>query len=130
MEYPMYDFGRLQRLLGDRVLVEWEEKNENLLGGKLIVPDTKRAAHYTGVVLRVGENMALDEETEAPVWNSCTEDINVGDRVFFEQFSNFDKYQSHDGKKRYAILNLDAVMSIIPPRVKVTTDGGEFTDDE
>lgn len=63
---------------GDRILVQWEEKKGTLLGGKLLAAQTGRRQHYTGIVISVGP--LVDPE------------INVGDRLIFDQFSSFEKF--------------------------------------
>jgi len=96
-------------MIGDKLLVEWEPAKEDLLGGLLVRPETQRERHYTGIVLKKG----FDVSEEA---------IQEGARVFFEQFSNFEKFQSNDGKKRYAIVREGSCLAIIPKRSKVSAD--------
>jgi co-chaperonin GroES (HSP10) len=108
MDYPMLNIETVKEVNGDRILCEWEEAKNDLLGGRLVRPDTHRAAHYTGVILKVGNGVE-------------DEDIEVGKRAFFEQFSGFEKFQSPDGKKRYAFVAVDAVLALIPLRAKIET---------
>lgn len=90
--------------LGSRILVQWEEKKKDLLGGKLVVPETQTRQHYTGVILKIGKNVSID--------------VEVGNRVAFEQFSGFEKF--FDPKYgRLALIDQGACYSIIPKRVEV-----------
>lgn len=90
--------------LGDRILVQWEEKKDLLLDGKLVLPATLTRQHYTGVVLKIGNGVDLD--------------LKKGDRVAFEQFSGFDKF--FDEKLgRLALLRQSHCYAIIPKRTKV-----------
>lgn len=106
MDYPFLDVEKVKKVLGDRVLCEWEEAREDLLQGKLVMPKTLSEKHYTGIVLKKGIYVGSD-------------DLEEGSRVFWEQFSGFEKFQSLDGKKRYAFVNESAIHAIIPKRVKL-----------
>lgn len=96
-------------VIGSKVFVEWEEAKEDLLGGLLVRPDTQRERHYTGIILKRGIDVSEDALVE-------------GARIFFEQFSNFEKFQSEDGKKRYAFVKEEAIEAVIPHRVKIAAD--------
>ena len=109
MDYPVIEVDKIKQVIGDKLLVEWESAQEEMLGGKLVRPDTQRERHYTGIVLKKG----IDVSEEA---------IQEGSRIFFEQFSNFEKFQSYDGKKRYAIVSEGSCLAVIPKRVKVSAD--------
>lgn len=109
MEYPFLDIEKIKTVLGDRVLCEWEEAKEELLGGLLVKPDTHRSAHYTGIILKRGLDVGEEE-------------LQEGARIFWEQFSGFEKYQSEDGKKRYAFVKEDAIHAVIPKRAKIAAD--------
>ncbi len=109
MDYPLLDIDRLKTVMGDKLLVEWELAREDMLGGKLVRPDTQRERFYTGIVVKRGLDVSEDI-------------LEEGARVFFEQFSNFEKFQSLDCKKRYALVREGACLAVIPKRSKVTVD--------
>lgn len=103
---------RIKALTGDKILIEWEEAIETMAGGKLIRPENFRAAHYTGIVKLVGPLVS--------------EEIRVGDRIMFDQFSNPHEFFDPDTEKRMAIIEESrqgSAFAIIPPRVKI--GGGE-----
>lgn len=112
MDYPMINPDIIKRVIGSKVFVEWEEAKEDLLGGLLVRPDPQRARHYTGVILKVGPDAD-------PV-------LVEGQRVFFEQFSDFEKFQSPDGKRRFAFLRDTDCYAVIPERAKVRC--GDWTE--
>ena len=109
MEYPFLDVEKVKEVIGDNLLCEWESAREDLLQGKLVRPETQRERHYTGIILKRGINV---EDA----------DLREGERVLWEQFSGFEKYQSNDGKKRYAFVKEGACLAIIPKRVKLSCD--------
>lgn len=100
--------------LGDRILIEWDEKNDEFKGTGLIRPDTHKSQHYTGVVLKVGPFV--------------TEEIKPGIRLLFSQFSGFEKlFDPQYG--RLALVSeskQDSPFAIVPPRVKIQSDQGDY----
>lgn len=103
-EYDPIEVATIKELLGKRALVTWEEAPRALGEGelrKLVKPDTHRKAHFTGVVLKCGLDL--------------TDEIQEGDRVFFEQFSGFAQF-SDPVHGRVAIVSEDAIEAVIPPR--------------
>lgn len=109
MDYPEIEVEKIKGVVGSNILFEWQEANPDLLGGRLVRPETERAKHYCGVVIKKGPDVE-------------SEDIQVGSRVLWEQFSNFDKFQSPDGQKRYAIVREDACICVIPHRTSIKCD--------
>lgn len=98
--------------LGDRIMVQWEEKKDDLLDGKLLMPDTHKKQHYTGIVLSKGE------------WVSSN--IEVGDRIIFGQFSGFEKFFDKN-YGRIAVIEegkQSESFAIIPRRSKI--ENGEL----
>jgi len=97
--------------LGRRILIQWEERKKDLLNGKLVLPDIQTRQHYTGVVLKIGRNVSLD--------------IDLGDRIAFEQFSGFDKF--FDEKYgRLALIDQAACYSIIPKRAVILNGEADY----
>lgn len=110
--YDEIDVSKIERLLGAKALVQWEEAPGEWGKTGLIRPDTHNKVYYTGVVLKRGDGL--------------TEEIAVGDRVFFGQFSGFVKF--NDPKVgRIAIVDEEAIECILPPREEARVeDGGKY----
>lgn len=106
MQYPFLEVKNIKGIIGDKVLVEWETAKKDLLEGKLVRPDTQVERYYTGIIIKKGFDVGAEE-------------LQEGARIFFEQFSNFEKFQSNDGKKRYAIVREDAILAVIPHRINL-----------
>lgn len=115
--YIHMNIDRISRLQNDAILVEWELNTDELLGGRLVRPDTYKAAHYTGIVVLAGPGVEAE--------------IDIGDRILFDQFCNPVRYYDPKKKKRYAIIrerDQGYPFAIIPPRAdgsKVKIGGGE-----
>lgn len=118
LSYPALDAEHLSPLQ-DFILVSWELCQENIKVGKfaLIRPDTHRKMHYVGMVIACGP------------WVDPA--IKKGDRLIFDQFSNFEKY--FDGKHgRIALIQESkqaALFAIVPPRVLVEGSESDFNYD-
>lgn len=100
------------RPMGQCILVRWEAAHDSFKAGKVLLkrPETHKGAHYTGTVLKIG---------------SAVEDVQPGQRIFFEQFSGFEKM--FDPKYgRLALVREPSVLCILPPRVKVESMDGDY----
>ena len=116
--YPPLDAGNLEPL-SDFLLVTWELCQERLKVGKFILtrPDTHRKMHYTGTVIACGPD--VDDV------------IKPGDRIVFDQFSDFDKFWD-EKHGRVALLQESkqgSLLAIISKRVKVEGSEPEFNYD-
>lgn len=115
--YPQLEADKFKPT-GDRILIAWEEKHDMLLGGKLVAAEVGKRQHYTGTVVALGE---LVDST-----------INVGDRLAFDQFSNFEKF--YDPKYgRLALIEerrQGACFAIIPKRVQMANGELDFRYEE
>lgn len=110
--YPEIDVDNIKEMMRDLILVQWEEKKDTLLRGKLIQAETGRRQHYTGIVLKTGPDVH-------PM-------IKVGDRLLFDQFSGFEKFFS-EKHGRLAIIEQykqGTGFAIIPMRTKI--ENGEL----
>lgn len=94
---------RIIEVAGRNVLVEWEETTQTFPGGQIIKPTQYSRRQYTGVVLGVGPDVLTGEGS-----------FQVGDRVMFEQFSDF-KYWYEPGK-RFAIIRAKFILAVLPSR--------------
>lgn len=105
--------------LQDFILVAWDLCQRNIKAGKhvLIRPETHNKQHYTGKVLAVGPDVDPD--------------IEVGSRIVFDQFSNFEKYWD-DELGRVALLQESMqgpLFMIVPERVEIEGTEGDFNYD-
>ena len=105
--------------LQDFILVQWDFAQPKLKAGKytLIRPDTFRKMHYTGIVLACGPEV--------------DEDIKVGDRLIFDQFSRFEKYWD-ETYGRVALLQESkqgSLFAIIPQRIEIGEGETDFNYD-
>ncbi len=104
------------RPLGNRILLKWEEHQSEFRVGKLsLVKHEKfKKLHYTGSVLALGPDV--------------NEEIKLGDRLLFDQFSQFEKL--FDPKYgRLALIDPDkqsSAFAIIPPRVLIDSEQGDY----
>lgn len=92
---------RMVRVVGRWVLTEWEEAKDTILGGRLLRGSVGKKAHFTGLVMMSGPK---------------AEDVEPGERYFFEQFSDFRSWQ--EGTKRFALMPYEAIYAEIPPRTE------------
>ena len=113
--YPRIDVSAITKPMSDFMIVAWQLCQENIKCGNVILkrPDTHRKMHYTGTVLACGPD--VDEV------------IKPGDRIIFDQFSDFEKYWD-DQYGRIAFLQESkqgSLFAIVPKRTEV--EGSEPT---
>ena len=89
--------------LDNRVFVEWEEGINYFKGSKVQILTSVQAQrwHYTGIVLAKGEDVK-------------DEGIQVGKRVFFDQFCGPERVDFEE--KRYALINEQDIYCELPLR--------------
>ncbi len=104
------------RPLGDRILVKWEEATDKIKLGQyeLDRAETHKKMHYTGVVLKVGPKVDSD--------------INPGDRIFFDQFSNFEPLWDEKLGRLGLISEASqgSAFAVIPKRLRICGTEGDF----
>ena len=66
--------------LGDRVVVERDEREEKTAGG-IVLPDSAKDKPARGTIISVGTGRILDDGKRAPF------QVKVGDRVLFSQYA-------------------------------------------
>ena len=113
LSYPEMD-ARKFRPLGDRILVQWEPAQDEFKVGKtsLIRHEKFKKIHYTGIVISLGPDTSPD--------------LEAGQRILFDQFSDFEKYFDPE-YGRLALIEerkQGSCFAIIPPRVRI--GGGEM----
>lgn len=109
------------KMLGDRILVKWEEATEEYGKTGLVRPDQFRKAHFTGTVLALGPKVSGDLQ----LWFEDDQKEGRETRIAFDQWSRFDKV-SDPKHGRVAILAELAqadCLAIIPPRGEITLAG-------
>ncbi|MBX7165359.1 MAG: co-chaperone GroES [Pirellulales bacterium] len=93
---------RLQPL-GDRVVVEREQREEKTAGG-IVLPDTARDKPARGVVVSVGEGRLLDDGTRHAL------QVKVGDRVLFTSYAG-DEFKI--GDEELLLMREDDILAVI-----------------
>ncbi|RTL20752.1 MAG: hypothetical protein EKK55_17355 [Rhodocyclaceae bacterium] len=92
-------------VLGRRVYIEWLEAKDSIAGSSLLRSPKYSKAHYTGIVVGLGDDL----------YGPDLDELKIGDRVFFQQFSDF-KYWYEPGGKRFAIIPHHGILAILPDR--------------
>ena len=90
--------------LGDRILVERLDEDEQTTSGGIIIPDTAKEKPSEGVVKAVGPGVRADDGERRPV------DLSEGDKVLFGKFAGTEV--TYEGTE-YLIMREDDVLAII-----------------
>lgn len=110
--YDQIDVSKLKTILGRKALVQWEEAPGEWGNTGLIRPETHTKIYFTGVILKCGDGL--------------TDELKEGDRVFFGQFSGFNKF-SDPKYGRVALVDEEAIECVLPPRGESKVeDGGTY----
>lgn len=89
--------------LGDRVLIERLEIQEQVKGG-IIIPDTAKEKPQEGKVIAVGSGKKLESGEIKPL------DVKEGDKILFGKYSGTE-VKLND--KEYLIMREDDILGII-----------------
>ncbi|GAB4190157.1 MAG: co-chaperone GroES [Simkaniaceae bacterium] len=89
--------------LGNRVIVQRLEEEENLKGG-IILPDTAKKKQETATVIAVGKGKTLKDGSNAPI------PVKVGDKVLIDKYSG--QEVSLDDEE-FVIVRADDIIAII-----------------
>lgn len=89
--------------LGDRVLIEVKEEEEQNVGG-IVLTSSSKEKPQKGVVIAVGEGKACKHGNVKPM------PVAVGDTVLFEKFAGS---TVKDEGKEYLIMHADDIMAIV-----------------
>ena len=90
--------------LGDRILVERLDEDEQTTSGGIIIPDTAKEKPSEGVVKAVGPGSRADDCERRPV------DLSEGDKVLFGKFAGSEV--TYEGTE-YLIMREDDILAII-----------------
>jgi chaperonin GroES len=89
--------------LGDRILVQRSEAEEEIRGG-LVIPDTAKEKPQEGKVVAVGDGKTLDSGEKVKMA------VKAGDQVLFGKYSGTDVTIDNE---EYLILREDDVLGIV-----------------
>ena len=90
--------------LGDGILVERLDEDEQTTSGGIIIPDTAKEKPSEGVVKAVGPGARGDDGERQPV------DMSEGDKVLFGKFAGTEV--TYEGTE-YLIMREDDILAII-----------------
>lgn len=90
--------------LGDRVVVQQEEREEKTTGG-IFLPDAAKDKPSRGRVVSVGNGRLLDDGSRAPL------QVKVGDRIIFSKYSMGDNFKV--GEEEYMLLSENDILAVI-----------------
>ncbi len=89
--------------LGDRVLVQRAEANEEVRGG-IVIPDTAKEKPQEAVVIAVGEGKVLDSGQKVAM------SVKAGDKVLFGKYSG-SEIKLND--EEYLIMSEGEILGIL-----------------
>ncbi len=89
--------------LGDRVLVQRVEANEEVRGG-IVIPDTAKEKPQEAVVIAVGEGKVLDSGQKVAM------SVKAGDKVLFGKYSG-SEIKLND--EEYLIMSEGEILGIL-----------------
>ena len=87
--------------LGDRVVIEPMDDEEQRTSGGIYIPDTAKEKPQTGTVVAVGPGKLTDEGNRLPV------DVAVGDTVVYSKYSGT---EYKDGDTEYLVVRQDDIL--------------------
>ena len=87
--------------LGDRVVIEPTDDEEQVSSGGIYIPDTAKEKPQTGTVVAVGPGKLTDEGARLPM------DVGVGDTVVYSKYSGT---EYKDGDTEYLVVRQDDIL--------------------
>ena len=87
--------------LGDRVVIEPTDDEEQMSSGGIFIPDTAKEKPQTGTVVAVGPGKLTDEG------NRLSMDVAVGDTVVYSKYSGT---EYKDGDTEYLVVRQDDIL--------------------
>ena len=87
--------------LGDRVVVEPMDDEEQVSSGGIYIPDTAKEKPQTGTVVAVGPGKLTDEGNRLPM------DVAVGDTVVYSKYSGT---EYKEGDTEYLVVRQDDIL--------------------
>ena len=87
--------------LGNRVVVEPQEGDEQMRSGGIYIPDTAKEKPQEGTVVAVGPGRLTDEGNRVPM------DVAVGDTVVYSKYAGT---EYKEGEIEYLVLRDDDIL--------------------
>ena len=87
--------------LGNRVVVEPQEGDEQMTSGGIYIPDTAKEKPQEGTVVAVGPGRLTDEGSRVPM------DVAVGDTVVYSKYAGT---EYKEGEIEYLVLRDDDIL--------------------
>ena len=87
--------------LGNRVVVEPQEGDEQMSSGGIYIPDTAKEKPQEGTVVAVGPGRLTDEGNRVPM------DVSVGDTVVYSKYAGT---EYKEGEIEYLVLRDDDIL--------------------
>ena len=87
--------------LGNRVVVEPQEGEEQMTAGGIYIPDTAKEKPQEGVVVAIGPGRLSDDGTRVPM------EVAVGDTVIYSKYAGT---EYKEGEVEYLVLREDDIL--------------------
>ncbi len=87
--------------LGNRVVVEPQEGDEQMSAGGIYIPDTAKEKPQEGTVVAVGPGRLTDDGNRVPM------DVAVGDTVVYSKYAGT---EYKEGEVEYLVLRDDDIL--------------------
>ena len=87
--------------LGNRVVVEPQEGDEQMSSGGIYIPDTAKEKPQEGTVVAVGPGRLTDEGNRVPM------DVAVGDTVVYSKYAGT---EYKEGEIEYLVLRVEDIL--------------------
>ncbi len=87
--------------LGNRVVVEPQEGEEQVTAGGIYIPDTAKEKPQEGVVVAAGPGRLADDGARIPM------EVSVGDVVIYSKYAGT---EYKDGETEYLVLREDDIL--------------------
>jgi len=87
--------------LGDRVIIETVDDDEQVSAGGIYIPDTAKEKPQRGTVVAVGPGKLSDDGSRIPM------DVGVGDTVVYSKYSGT---EYKEGDTEYLVVRQDDIL--------------------
>jgi len=87
--------------LGDRVIIETADDDEQVSAGGIYIPDTAKEKPQRGTVVAVGPGKLSDDGSRIPM------DVGVGDTVVYSKYSGT---EYKEGDTEYLVVRQDDIL--------------------
>ena len=87
--------------LGNRVVIEPQENDEQVSSGGIYIPDTAKEKPQEGLVVAIGPGRLSDDGNRVPM------DVEVGDTVVYSKYSGT---EYKEGDTEYLVVREDDIL--------------------